>query len=66
MQIVSMDQAEFVLSFSYDELVTINNALNEVCNGVVIPGFESRLGATRRDVERLLASVGGALDRAAA
>lgn len=65
MKLISRDQGALVLSLSRDELVAINNALNEVCHGVGMPGFESRIGASRDEVEGLLASVSRALDEAA-
>ncbi len=44
---------------SEDELALINNALNEVCNGVHIedPEFRTRLGATREEARNLLSAV---------
>jgi hypothetical protein len=43
------------------ELVTLNNALNEVCNGVHIddPEFETRLGVTRAEARALLLKISG-------
>jgi hypothetical protein len=44
------------LKLSQDELLLLNNALNEVCNGVHIDDaeFSTRLGASRNDARRLL------------
>jgi hypothetical protein len=43
------------------ELVTVNNALNEVCNGVHIGDaeFETRLGVTREEARALLLKISG-------
>ena len=45
------------------ELVVVNNALNEVCNGVHIEDdeFETRLGVSRDDARALLLKVTGLL-----
>jgi hypothetical protein len=37
--------------------VLVNNALNEVCNGIEIPAFSTRLGATKSEARQLLAEV---------
>ena len=54
----------YILEASKDELLTLSNALNEVCNGIHIDDaeFSTRLGATRAEVRRLLRSVHGALE----
>jgi hypothetical protein len=36
------------------EVMLINNALNEVCNGIDIPEFSTRLGATIAEARALL------------
>jgi hypothetical protein len=36
------------------EVILINNALNEVCNGIDIPEFSTRLGATIEEARALL------------
>jgi hypothetical protein len=50
-----------------DELTLLNNALNEVCNGVHDLDddneFATRLGASREDARRLLGEIGEVLDR---
>jgi hypothetical protein len=44
-----------------DELVMLNNALNEVCNGVEIADseFQTRVGWDRGDLQELLAQING-------
>ena len=46
------------------ELVILNNALNEVCNGVDIEDaeFQTRLGVTRDEARALLLKISGLLD----
>jgi hypothetical protein len=36
------------------ELRILNNALNEVCHGIDVPEFATRMGATRDEVRALL------------
>jgi hypothetical protein len=43
------------------ELTVLNNALNEVCNGLHIADFETRVGAPLRFAEQMLAQIGSAL-----
>jgi hypothetical protein len=49
---------------SRDELIAINNALNEVCNGIQIEDFEfqTRLGSDRSVLRDLLDEVAGIID----
>jgi hypothetical protein len=46
-----------------DELLILSNALNEVCNGLDIPEFATRIGAEREDALRLLKSIGNLYDQ---
>jgi len=49
--------------FTRDELVIINNALNEVCNGLPLGDdeFQTRIGFSRETASKVLAKVGKAL-----
>jgi hypothetical protein len=51
------------IAFTAEELRIINNALNEVCHGVSFSDdeFATRLGASRKEAEAVLAKVGRAL-----
>jgi hypothetical protein len=55
---VTFDQktGRYVLAAERASLGAINNALNEVCNGVAIeePEFQTRLGCTRAEMQALL------------
>jgi len=53
MEILERSKGKAVISFFNDELVILNNALNEICNGVDIPQFETRVGYPRERVEAL-------------
>ena len=52
-------------AFTRDELVIINNALNEVCNGVQFDDdeFETRIGYERTIAQKLLTKISKALGR---
>lgn len=52
-------------AFTRDELVVINNALNEVCNGLAFDDdeFQTRIGFSREKARHVLAKVARALDR---
>ena len=41
------------------EVILINNALNEVCNGIDIPEFSARLGTTIEEARALLQQMRG-------
>jgi hypothetical protein len=41
----------------------VNAALNEVCNGIAVFEFETRIGADRERVTALLKEVGALLDK---
>jgi hypothetical protein len=51
------------VSFTADDLKIINNALNEVCHGISFSDdeFATRLGASRKQAEAVLAKVSRAL-----
>jgi hypothetical protein len=56
MNIKSTGNGRYELEATRSELELLNNALNEVCNGVAIEDaeFATRLGASRREARRLL------------
>jgi hypothetical protein len=51
--------------FTHEELVVINNALNEVCNGLSFDDdeFQTRIGYSRETAQKLLQKVSKALAR---
>ncbi|HYV35534.1 MAG TPA: hypothetical protein VE988_07515 [Gemmataceae bacterium] len=51
--------------FTHDELLVINNALNEVCNGLSFQDdeFQTRIGYTREVARKVLGKVGKALEK---
>lgn len=52
-------------AFTREELVVINNALNEVCNGLPMGDdeFQTRIGYSRETACKVLAKVAKALER---
>ena len=62
MRILSSTRDAITIEFSKDELESINNSLNEVCNGIDVPEFSTRMGATKAEVLDLLHRVSEALD----
>jgi len=46
---------------STTELEILNNALNEVCNGIEVPEFETRVGCSLEDAIKLLTIINAAL-----
>ena len=56
------------LALSVDELMILNNALNEVCNGIHIPDseFQTRMAVERSEARAVLDRVHAAWRRAAA
>ena len=54
-------------AFTRDELVVLNNALNEVCNGLSIDDdeFQTRIGYPRAMAQSLLQKIAEALARKA-
>jgi len=64
MKAKSTTRGKFLLDVSRSELILLNNALNEVCNGVHISDseFSTRLGASRNQARRLLQDIGRALE----
>jgi hypothetical protein len=57
MELIGVEQGEAHVRVALQELLLINNALNEVCNGIDVPEFETRMGVTLEQAESLLSSV---------
>ena len=66
MEVLRQERHEAEIRLTAAELAIINNALNEICHGIDLPEFDSRIGARRAAVERLLAGVGDLLRRLSA
>jgi hypothetical protein len=46
------------IEISQEELAIIANSMNEVCNGIDIDEFDTRIGASIESVKQLLREVG--------
>ncbi len=62
MQIEQVEKEITTIRLSQEEVVIINNALNEVCNGLYLNEFSTRIGASRANVEKLLFQIGKIID----
>lgn len=58
MQILNTDDNIASVKLSVRELTTLSNALNEVCNGMDIFEFETRLGVSIQEARKLLKEMG--------
>ena len=54
-----------LVSLTAEELLAICNALNEVCNGLDVPEFATRMGIERDDALHLLRSANKVYDKIA-
>jgi len=54
---IGINTDSVTLQFSKQELELVNNALNEVCNGIDVPEFETRMGCTREELQNLLSEI---------
>lgn len=63
MKVIDIKKESLSVTLSIDELLIVNATLNEVCNGMAVFEFETRIGANRDQVALLLKEVGLLLDR---
>ncbi|EOX7390411.1 hypothetical protein ACOMQZ_003638 [Enterobacter quasiroggenkampii] len=54
MDLISLAGKQAQLTIDENELLILNSALNEICNGISFPEFETRIGASKEDVCALL------------
>lgn len=54
MKLLKRDGSRYTIEIEESELTLLNNALNEVCNGIEVPEFETRLGHTPDAAKSLL------------
>ena len=45
------------LNIPLDELITIQNALNEICHGIEVFEFQTRIGVTKEEVKILMEKI---------
>jgi hypothetical protein len=54
MQLLKNDSKSIEVRLSIDELLTIHQSLNEVCNGIDLFEFQTRIGVSREEVLHLM------------
>jgi hypothetical protein len=58
MKIKGVANSMAVIELNSDEIGILNNALNEVCNGISLEGeFDTRMGCTVEEARHLLAEI---------
>jgi hypothetical protein len=62
MKLERKELRDAMVRLSRHELVMLNNALNEVCNGLDLDEFSIRMGAEIEEVEALLKEVGSIIN----
>ena len=63
MEILNTASERSQIDIDREELLIVNAALNEVCNGIAVFEFETRIGADRERVSALLKEIGSLLDK---
>ena len=63
MEVIDTTPERSHIGLSQDELLIVNAALNEICNGIEVFEFETRIGADRERVAALLKEIGSLLDK---
>ena len=63
MEIINADTKCSQIAIGREDLLIMNAALNEVCNGIALFEFETRMGADRERVTALLKEIGSLLDK---
>ncbi|WP_204056854.1 hypothetical protein [Microbispora corallina] len=64
MEIIRATSDAITVSLEPDDAVAINNALNEICNGVHLDewDFQTRMGVDREQARKVLHAIGAAID----
>ena len=62
MDVIDSSRDRVNIFMSRDELLVLNAALNEICNGLDVFEFETRIGASRDFVNGLLREICSVLD----
>lgn len=63
MKLLSVARENAELHITENELLILNSALNEICNGIDIAEFETRIGSGKEEVAILLSKIGEILDK---
>lgn len=62
MHVIQMRDEKLSIEISQEELLILNAAMNEICNGIDVFEFETRIGADRDRVALLLNEIRGCVD----
>ncbi len=54
MDLLQNDAKSADIRISTDDLITIHQSMNEVCNGIDLFEFQTRIGVTREEVVNLM------------
>lgn len=63
MQIVKLEGRSAVVEINESELLVLHASLNEVCNGIDVQAFDTRIGSSKEFVADLLVEIGGIMDQ---
>jgi hypothetical protein len=54
MELVEQQPSGILIRISMIEAMILNNALNEICNGIDVPEFHARIGCSVAEAQTLL------------
>jgi len=57
MNAIQINKEKIIIDLSRDELGVLTNALNEVCNGIEVWEFDTRMGIKIEDARAILESL---------
>ena len=63
MELVKLEGRGAVVTLNESELLVLNAALNEVCNGINVQEFDTRIGSSKESVANLLGKISRVLDQ---
>lgn len=63
MELVKLEGRGAVVTLNESELLVLNAALNEVCNGINVQEFDTRIGSSKESVANLLGNISRVLDQ---
>lgn len=63
MELVKLEGRGAVVTLNESELLVLNAALNEICNGIDVQEFDTRIGFSKESVANLLGKISRVLDQ---
>lgn len=63
MELLKNDFTSTEVRLSHEELLTIHQSLNEVCNGIDLFEFQTRIGVSREEVLQLMKIIGQLINK---